>query len=195
MSPRAPGGKKTKKPAAGKSKKGAAAASHDYPQSTNVSSPIQQAARRRNARAQPALDARAAHAHGLHDGDIDVPDGNDDDDLYGGAFDEEAEETSDDGFDPVRIAGRPRRPARPPLGPPITMDEKMDRLNEIHRAVVEDFVGQANREGERIRSDRGLRAQPFTDSIYREMAINFPRGESTSPDQSCDSLSLFRVSC
>ena len=100
----------------------------------------------------------------------------DDEGDLGPSFEEEEEEESDDGFDPIRVAGKPRRPAKPPLGPPITIDEKMERLNEIHRAVVEDFVAHANREGEQIRNDRGLRAQPFTDTIYREMAINFPRG-------------------
>jgi bloom syndrome protein len=151
--------------------KGKATAPYDCPQSTNVSSPIQQAARRRAAKAYPGQNTDANRpGNGYGDDGFVVPA---DAPEHGQPFDDEQ---SDDGFDPVRVAGRPRRPAKPPLGPPITMDEKMDRLNGIHRLVVEDFVVHANREGENIRNDRGLRAQPFTDTIYREMAINFPRG-------------------
>jgi len=59
--------------------------------------------------------------------------------------------------------------------------------------VVDEFMVHAKRESEKVRRscpsclpeaydfkimiDRSLRAQPFTDSILREMAINFPKGK------------------
>ena len=147
---------------------GVAAVRADYPQSTNVSSPVQQATRRRVARRQQYDDADESGINEyVNDGFVVL----DDEALLAASDDDQ------DGFESIREAGRPRKGKKVRLGPPITMDEKMDRLNEIHRAVVEDFVGEASREGERIRNDRGLRAQPFTDGIYREMAINFPRGK------------------
>ena len=56
----------------------------------------------------------------------------------------------DDAFEPVREAGKRARSSRKrQLGPPITIDEKLDTLSETHRLVVEDFVHHAKREIEK----------------------------------------------
>lgn len=101
----------------------------------------------------------------------------------------------DDAFEPIRVAGKPERSRRRQLGPPITTDEKLDQLNEIHRMIVEDFVHHAKDEGNSVSQStpnflfevltcqilitKGLKHQPFTDTILREMAIRFPKGMTT----------------
>lgn len=91
--------------------------SQGYPQSTMVSSPVQSANNRRQARSQQRS-ARVDHSS--------------------------ADEDSD-GFEPIRVAGNQRREAARELGPPITSDQKMDQLDHLHRAVVEDFEVTAKR--------------------------------------------------
>ena len=59
----------------------------------------------------------------------------------------EGSDDEDDAFEPVREAGRSARSSRKrQLGPPITTDEKLDRLSATHRLVVEDFVHHAKSE-------------------------------------------------
>ena len=53
---------------------------------------------------------------------------------------EESQDDSEDGFEPLREAGKSRNNTKRQLGPPITMDEKLEELNSIHLAVVEDFL-------------------------------------------------------
>ena len=67
--------------------------------------------------------------------------------------DRETEETGDDedAFEPIREFGKPERSRKRPLGPPITTDDKLDRLNETHRIIVDDFVTHAKKECERVR--------------------------------------------
>lgn len=48
-----------------------------------------------------------------------------------------------DGFEPIRTAGKARRPNTYEMGPPITSDQKLDRLDHVHRVVVEDFQEHA----------------------------------------------------
>ncbi|KAJ5595045.1 Bloom syndrome protein [Penicillium hispanicum] len=120
--------------------------SQGYPQSTMVSSPIQSANDRRQARTQkraPRVDS--------------------------------SDEDESDGFEEIRVAGRPRRDHTRELGPPITSDQKMDGLDHLHRAVVEDFEVTAKRYLQDIVVEKGLRAQPFPDHILRDMAITFPK--------------------
>ena len=50
----------------------------------------------------------------------------------------------------------------------------MDGLTELHREVVENFVREGRQECEKIMMAKNLRAHPFTDTMLREMAINFP---------------------
>lgn len=84
-------------------------------------------------------------------------------------------EDDDEIFAPVRVAGRPQRKRQKSLPPPITIDEKMQSLNEIHRIIVDDFVLNARRESKKLLLARNLRAAPFTDTMLTEMAIRFPK--------------------
>ena len=115
-----------------------AAAHPDYPASTNISSPVQAKSRRqvphRNKSTPPD-----EQGYDTDDGFI-VPD----DEM------EETLEESEDGFEPLREAGKPRSLAKRRLGPPITIDEKMKGLNAIHQAVIDDFLHHAKRESKKV---------------------------------------------
>ncbi|KAL1970111.1 hypothetical protein VTN77DRAFT_6516 [Rasamsonia byssochlamydoides] len=137
---------------------GVAAAMDDYPQSTNVPSPVQSASRRR----QPRQRKQGAQRRPAPDHD-----------------DDEDDEDSD-GFERIRIAGNPTRPKKKRVvGPPITDDKRLMELDPVHRMVVEDFVAHAKEECDDIVMNKGLRSQPFSNSILREMAIRF----TTDKDQ------------
>ncbi|KAL8626159.1 hypothetical protein Q9189_008158 [Teloschistes chrysophthalmus] len=88
------------------------------------------------------------------------------------------ESSSDDDYEPVHQAGLPQRSNKRNIGPPITSDEKLEALNPIHRTVVDEFMLEAGKESERIMMNKSLRAQPFTTTVLREMAINFPKDET-----------------
>ncbi|KAI2794534.1 Bloom syndrome protein [Penicillium oxalicum] len=122
-----------------------------YPQSTMVSSPIQSANDRRQAKSQQQ---RRRHV------DLDSTD------------------DESDGFEPLRVAGRPRNESGHEVGPPIMADQKLERLDHLHRAVVEDFEVSAKRYLQEIVVEKGLRSQPFPDQILRDMAITFPQNIS-----------------
>lgn len=127
---------------------GVSAAQDDhYPASTNVSSPVQAMSRRRL--------VRKAELQKL------VEDSSEGEDQL--SF-----------FEPVRDRGVSSKDKKRQLGPPITDDEKLARLNPTHRHVLDDFMGNAKKESDTIVMMKGLRSQPFSDSILREMAINFP---------------------
>lgn len=83
----------------------------DHPQSTNVSSPIQSANQHRLARFR---------YHNASDGSDDGEDS--------------------DGFEQIRVAGKPRRERRNKLGPPITHDPTWESIESLHRTVAEDFI-------------------------------------------------------
>jgi bloom syndrome protein len=127
---------------------GVKAAQEDYPTSTNVSSPIQALSKRRTTRRPPPV---------LEDSD------------------EEEEDISS--FAPVRNHGAPAPSRRRQIGPPITTDSKLERLNPTHRHIVEDFVDNAKKQSHKIMIQMNLKQQPFSDSALREMAINFPQSE------------------
>ena len=117
------------------------AARRDHPESTNVSSPLQAASKRRIAN----------HTFGDHRLEQNRNDYVHDDFVVSDkavSSDEESDE--DDAFEPVREAGKPRMSRKAQLGPPITADEQMDRLNETHRMIVDDFMVHAKRECERV---------------------------------------------
>lgn len=111
-----------------------------YPQSTFVSSPIQQAKRRRRKQTRATPTERAVHPNGYADDGFVVPDDPDIDEDSSGS----------EGFEPVRVAGKSRNAAKLPLGPPITTDESMSKLDGIHRLVVDNFVRVAKIEGEKV---------------------------------------------
>ena len=112
-----------------------AAAHSDHPISTNVSSPVQAKSRRQYQQRLKGTRVQNVDAddYGTNDNVV-VPDGEE------GTCDE-----SNDGFEPLREAGKPRKRSKRTLGPPILIDEQLDRLNIIHRAVVEDFFDHAKK--------------------------------------------------
>lgn len=109
---------------------------------------------------------------------------------------QESEDGSETQFESIREAGASPRSKKRKLGPPITIDEKLERLNETHRIVIEEFLLYAKRESDnvcllielefmvcvfayltQILLAKNLRSHPFTDTILREMVINFPKGD------------------
>ena len=126
---------------------GVAASRLDYPTSTNVSSPVQAVSRRRvkqNGNAQPEL---KLHRNGYCHDDF-VVDDNDDGPLL------ETEDESEDGFGPIREKEQSQNVSTRSLGPPITIDEKLERLNSIHRMVVEDFLQSAKELSQKVSSSQ-----------------------------------------
>lgn len=140
-----PNGKaKMSKPAFKPKTTGVRATRRDYPQSTNVSSPVQAASRRRQVLhdwEDPKAE-RALHRNGYARDNFVISD----DEAYNS---EENDEEEEEGFEPIREAGKPQRTTRQ-LGPPITTDEKLERLNPTHRMVVEDFVIHAKNLSENV---------------------------------------------
>lgn len=137
------------KPVKKKRETGVAASHPDYPASTNVSSPVQAASRRRlkpTCKSAPPLD--------LHKYDYSHAD-----DFFVDDDEEEAveieEDDSEESFEPLRVKGKTRSTKKRPLGPPITIDEKIARLNQIHQMVVEDFVNSAKQQSQKVSLDRG----------------------------------------
>ncbi|PGH06447.1 hypothetical protein AJ79_06537 [Helicocarpus griseus UAMH5409] len=124
---------------------GVRAAGNEYPQSTNVSSPIQESLRRRNL--------------GWRSGEQDIL---------------EDDEDESDGFEPIREAGMHDRPTKRDLGPPITDDGKLSRLNPLQSIIVDEFMFYAKNTCHEIMMKKSLRDQPFPDAILREMAISLP---------------------
>ncbi|CAG8920019.1 unnamed protein product [Penicillium salamii] len=139
-----------------------------YPQSTMVSSPVQSAQDRRIERFQ-----------------------------YGGPSGEQFSGDDDDesdGFEPIRVTGKPRRTNTREMGPPITSDQRLDRLDQMHRVVVEDFQEHAKIMLQDLVVKKGLRCQPFSDQSLREMAISFPTNLnelSTIPDIDQDKVKRY----
>jgi len=86
-----------------------------YPQSTMVSSPVQSAQDRRLDRFQ----------------------------YTGPAVEHFSADDDSDGFEPIRVTGKSRRANTHEMGPPITSDQRLDRLDHMHRVVVEDFQEHA----------------------------------------------------
>ncbi len=121
---------------------GVAASRQDFPQSTNVSSPVQVASRKRIAQYRRIDEDPDLHANGyIRDGF--VTSDNDRNNL------DETEDDSDE-LGHIREAGRSQSLKKRQLGPPITMDESLERLNKTHRLVVEDFMVQAGEESRKV---------------------------------------------
>ncbi|KAL4869058.1 hypothetical protein BDV12DRAFT_88620 [Aspergillus spectabilis] len=133
----------------GKARKRGEAGRSYLPESTNVSSPVQTANRRR----------LAHYRHNAGDGESDS-------------------DRDSDGFERIRVAGRKERNEKKQPGPPITQDHRFDRLDPLHKAVAEDFMVYAKNYCQDVVIQKGLRNQPFTDTILREMVMVFPIDES-----------------
>ena len=169
-----------------------ASTSSEYPASTNVSSPVQQA----------AAEGRKLQLRKTKRGSSDVsllPNGYQRDsfvvaDGYTSAasrrgsrvmyrFDDYGDDDDDDGAfaplpspPPSRVNRLGKNPKRQ-VGPPITTDERMESLDPTHQMLVEDFMIHAKRISEGILMRKNLREQPFTDTILREMVIRFATTE------------------
>ncbi|OJD27398.1 hypothetical protein ACJ73_01211 [Blastomyces percursus] len=128
---------------------GVRAAGNEYPQSTNISSPIQESLRRRKL-------GRGYTAH----------------------YASEEDEDESDGFEPGREAGVPGRSYDDNLGPPITDDGKLSRLDSLQSIIVDEFMFYAKEACHEIMMNRNLRNQPFPDAILREMAISLPQNKN-----------------
>ena len=110
-------------------------AGDEYPLSTNVSSPVQSANRRRLARYR-----------------------------YENGSDEDSDDDKDsDGFEQIRVAGKPRHAKARQLGPPITNDPTWENLEYFHRIVAEEFICLAETQFKDVRSSLQLthRKQPL----------------------------------
>lgn len=140
-----PNGKsKPKPPAKTKKKKagtGVAAAVNDFPDSTNVSSPLQ-------ARTAPRLTRKRQVVQSDSEGDSE--------------------------FEAVRRVGIPKPSKKRDLGPPITVDQKLAHLDEFHQHVLDDFVETAKSAMRKVLIDNGMRRKAISDTMLREMAIEFP---------------------
>jgi bloom syndrome protein len=82
------------------------------------------------------------------------------------------DEDDDDAFQSGPSRGWQREDT-PGLGPPITTDERMQRLPEIHRDCVYAFVTRAKTVEEKIRNRKGNKRPLFSESNFREMAIGW----------------------
>lgn len=54
-----------------------------------------------------------------------------------------AEDQSDAGMDLIQDTGRSRATRKRQLGPPITTDEKIERLSPLHQMVLVEFMHDA----------------------------------------------------
>lgn len=127
---------------------GVIAAADDYPASTNVSSPI-----------QPRSRGKLAQCDQMEDSD---------DDFI-------VQSDEEDNFGPSR---RTKKKANvDSRSAPITTDEDISALNEIHQHILEDFVQRAKKDVQRITIAKSLRRKPITDRMLREIAINFPQND------------------
>lgn len=145
---------------------GVAAAKSDYPLSTNISSPIQAATKRRiaqhnnlNANVQPVPKGY------LHD-DFVVSDDNAES-LYG------SDNEFDDGFEQVRDTRNRHKSRKRALGPPITIDKKLETLNSTHRDIVDAFVKAAKDLSEKVGLRRRTLFAPYeiTTDLFRYLLI------------------------
>ncbi|KAI5204115.1 hypothetical protein E4T39_03790 [Aureobasidium subglaciale] len=136
----------------------AAKKKQQYP-STNVSSPIQ---------AGPSRKRGGVTSNG-YERDTFIVDDPDEDEDYAESADE------DDTFEPLRTDSKARSRNQRELGPPITKDETIDSLEEIHQDVLAMFVEQAKEQMQELMKKKKLRQQPFSDTMLREMAVLFPK--------------------
>lgn len=125
------------------------------PSSTILTSPIRPRQRKNVPLNREGLD-KGTQDHG-YNRDYFVASDGDEDDEY---------------FEPVRER-REQREETPGVGPPITTDERMQCLPELHRAFVYQFVEEAKKEVDRIKNDKNLSRPFFTEANLREMAISW----------------------
>lgn len=115
-----------------------------HPQSTNVSSPVH--TKPRNGGILRNRGDVPLHRNGYERDNFVVTD---EEDFPEEANDDDDDE-EDDGFEPIREAGRKRRHKRNEIGPPITIDAKLEQLDEVHRDVVENFEVEAEQLAKKV---------------------------------------------
>jgi bloom syndrome protein len=118
----------------------------------------------------PIAEPRKRRAHAIQDDsdeDVDHPYGAPDDFVAPDSEDEE------EYFEPLQSRGKQREATPAGLGPPVTTDERMEALPELHRVFVYQFVEEAKKVVDRIKNDRNLARLFFTESNLREMAISW----------------------
>jgi bloom syndrome protein len=127
------------------------------PTSTILTSPITPSSRNNKGkgRAQP----------------IQQEDSDEDEDFV---VDDAYESSDEDAFEPrnKEPTSAQRRQKRS-LGPPITTDDRMDQISDLHRDVVESFVVQAKKFEENLRNRNNHSRRYFSEAQFREMAINW----------------------
>ncbi|KAF7958714.1 hypothetical protein EAE96_002248 [Botrytis aclada] len=81
----------------------------------------------------------------------------------------------EDYFEPTRGSNRKMRGIRQTsrIGPPITADEEMERLDPVHQEVVIAFVRDAKKLEEDLRNKNNHRKPYFTEVEFRRMAIRW----------------------
>ena len=124
---------------------GVAASHTDLPASTNVSSPVLAASRRRAK--QPSRRPAARDLEGDEFPDSDEEDFIvDDDDVA--ALNDTLDDS--DGFESMGMKTGASKNTKKRLGPPITVDEKIHRLNPIHQMVVGNFLQDAKKQSQQV---------------------------------------------
>lgn len=114
---------------------GLAAARQEHPLSTDVSSPVQSTSKRRNpqrAQAQPRSDLRTNEYS--------------QDDFVRSDNENECNEFDDQSERDFELIGEFEeigRSRKRPIGPPITTDDKFEKLNPVHQMIVVDFMHAA----------------------------------------------------
>ena len=110
--------------------------------STYLSSPIQALSGPQTK--QSTKPAPKLHLHGYSYDENFITGQNEDDSV------ETDDDDSEESFQPIREKGKLRKGTRRILGPPITTDEKIERLNSIHQFVVEGFLNTAKQQSQKV---------------------------------------------
>ncbi|CAL3964303.1 unnamed protein product [Diplocarpon coronariae] len=123
-----------------------------YPPSTMFTSPISPASHRKQLNNQCKNTVETGYAT---------------DDFFGEEIDEE------DGFETIQDSRGWKETPGDEQGRPITTDQLMATLPEIHRDVISSFVHEAKILEERIRNGLSAKVAFFKETHFREMAIEW----------------------
>ncbi|KAF2470450.1 uncharacterized protein BDR25DRAFT_287400 [Lindgomyces ingoldianus] len=146
-------------------KKQVAASRSEYP-STNIPSPVQRLSKRRIQQ----------YTYDLEDYDCEKED---EQSRHGrsnrpNGFAVSNDEDDEDAYDPLPPKRSKALHTVQSLGAPITVDERVSGLDDLQRDIMEDFVRGARNTAEKILMSKDLRKKPFSDTIFREMALRLP---------------------
>ncbi|CAK4034584.1 ATP-dependent DNA helicase [Lecanosticta acicola] len=165
LSPRKPKTAPTKKTK--KTKTATAAAPREVPMSTIISSPVQQAAAAKRKWPGHQTTLRELHANGYRRDDFVVSDPED------GDF-QASDDNESDGSAPPRVATKTRKAkAAKTMAAPAMSSRVYERLDDLHQAIVDEFQAIAGKRVKEIMVKRNLTMAPFTNTMLRQMAIDF----------------------